>query len=50
MTSEENNNQTLDFLEEHNYFGYPKEKVKYFKKSVFSHADGATDTLADFFM
>lgn len=32
MTSEENNNQTLAFLEEHNYFGYPKEKVKLFKQ------------------
>lgn len=32
MTSEENNNQTLEFLEEHNYFGYPKEKIKLFKQ------------------
>lgn len=32
MTSEENNDQTLAFLEEHNYFGYPKEKVKLFKQ------------------
>lgn len=32
MTSEENNDQTLEFLEEHNYFGYPKEKVKLFKQ------------------
>ena len=32
MTSEENNDQTLAFLEENNYFGYPKEKVKLFKQ------------------
>ena len=32
MTSEENNDQTLSFLEEHNYFGYPKESVKLFKQ------------------
>ena len=32
MTSEENNDQTLAFLEEHNYFGYPKEMVKLFKQ------------------
>ena len=32
MTSEENNDQTLEFLEEHNYFGYPKEKIKLFKQ------------------
>ena len=32
MTSEENNDQTIQFLEENNYFGYPKEKVKFFKQ------------------
>ena len=32
MTSEENNDQTLAFLEEHNYFGYPKKSVKLFKQ------------------
>lgn len=32
MTSEENNDQTLAFLEEHSYFGYPQEKVKLFKQ------------------
>lgn len=32
MTSAENNDQTLAFLEEHNYFGYPKENVKLFKQ------------------
>ena len=32
MTSEENNDQTQAFLEEHNYFGYPKDSVKLFKQ------------------
>lgn len=30
MTSEENNTQTIKFMEEHNYFGYNKEKVGFF--------------------
>lgn len=30
MTSKENNEQTISFLEEHNYFGYDKTKVKFF--------------------
>lgn len=30
MTSSENKEQTVKFLEENNYFGYPKEKVKFF--------------------
>lgn len=30
MTSSENNEETLKFLEGNNYFGYPKEKVKTF--------------------
>lgn len=30
MTSKENNNDTIKFLKENNYFGYPKEKVKIF--------------------
>ena len=32
MTSEDNNNKTIEFLEKNNYFGYPKEKVKFFKQ------------------
>ena len=32
MTSEENNDQTLAFLEEHNYFGYPQDSIKLFKQ------------------
>ncbi len=30
MTSNENNKQTTSFFEEHNYFGYPRESVKFF--------------------
>lgn len=32
MTSEDNNAQTISFLEENNYFGYNKNKVKFFKQ------------------
>lgn len=32
MTSTENNQQTIDFFEEHNFFGYSKEKVKFFSQ------------------
>ena len=30
MTSEENNDEIIHFMEEHNYFAYPKEQVKFF--------------------
>ena len=33
MTSEENNNETIDFFEKMNYFGYPMESVKFFKQT-----------------
>ena len=32
MTSRENNDATVDFFEENNYFGYPKEAIKFFKQ------------------
>lgn len=32
MTSEENNQDTVDFFEKHNYFGYPKNCVTFFKQ------------------
>lgn len=32
MTSEENNDATIKFMETHDYFGYPKERVKFFKQ------------------
>lgn len=33
MTSEENNDETVAFFEKMNYFGYPKEVVKFFKQA-----------------
>ncbi len=33
MTSKENNGQTVEFLEKHNYFGYDKNKIKVFMQS-----------------
>ena len=32
MTSTENNEKTAQFFEEHNYFEYPKENIKFFKQ------------------
>lgn len=32
MTSNENNSATVSFFENHNYFGYPKEAVHFFKQ------------------
>ena len=34
MTSIENNEQTIEFFERNNYFGYNKEKVKFFKQDT----------------
>ena len=39
MTSEENNDQTVSFFEEHNYFGYDKSKVKFFKQGKLPMID-----------
>ncbi len=32
MTSNENNSATISFFEEHNFFGYPKEAIHFFKQ------------------
>lgn len=42
MTSRENNNDTISFFEDNNYFGYPKEMVKFFKQEELPmlQADG----------
>ena len=41
MTSTENNEETVRFFEEHEYFGYPKDSVKFFMQGnlplLFSH-------------
>ena len=34
MTSEKNHEQTVQFLEEHNYFGYPKDEVMCFTQEM----------------
>ncbi len=33
MTSEENHDETVSFFEEMNYFGYPKDAIKFFKQA-----------------
>lgn len=33
MTSEENNTQTIQFFAFNNFFGYPREKIKFFKQN-----------------
>lgn len=39
MTSEKNNDATINFLKEHNYFGYPEEKVTFFKQDMAPASD-----------
>ena len=39
MTSKENNKDTVDFLKKHNYFGYPKDKVRIFMQSELPLVD-----------
>ena len=39
MTSEKNHDATVAFMEEHEFFGYPKEKVHFFKQSMAPACD-----------
>ncbi len=39
MTSEKNNDATIGFLKEHNYFGYPEEKITFFKQEMAPASD-----------
>ena len=39
MTSEKNNDETIRFFEEKNYFGYPKEYVKFFVQEMAAAVD-----------
>ncbi len=39
MTSEKNNDATVSFFEEHDYFGYPKDKVTFFKQDMAPASD-----------
>lgn len=47
MTSEENNDETIIFFENHNYFGYNKQKVKFFKQSIIPVIDENGKILID---
>lgn len=39
MTSEKNNDATVSFLKEHNFFGYPEDKVTFFKQDMAPASD-----------
>ncbi len=39
MTSEKNNDATINFLKEHNFFGYPEEKITFFKQDMAPASD-----------
>ena len=39
MTSKENNDDTVKFFEQHNYFGYPKDKIVFFKQGELPMVD-----------
>lgn len=47
MTSSENKIQTVNFLEENNYFGYPKEKVKFFVQGNLPLVDTKGELIID---
>src|SRR5699024_10878558 len=39
MTRKENNKDTVEFLKKHNYFGYPKDKVRIYMQSELPLVD-----------
>lgn len=39
MTSEKNNDATVNFLKEHKFFGYPEDKVTFFKQEMAPASD-----------
>ncbi len=47
MTSRENNDATVKFFEEHDYFGYPKDAVKFFKQGELPMIDTDGKILLD---
>lgn len=47
MTSDENNDQTVSFFETNNYFGYDKDKIKFFKQSKMPVVDTEGKLLVD---
>ena len=47
MTSVDNNNDTIKFFEDHNFFGYQREKVKFFTQNVLPLMDFEGNLLVD---
>ncbi len=47
MTSRENNDATVKFFEDHNYFGYPKKSIKFFKQGELPMIDTEGKILLD---
>ena len=47
MTSRENNDETIAFFEEKNYFGYDKSKVKFFKQEELPLLDASGKVILD---
>ena len=47
MTSVDNNEETISFFEQHDYFGYNKEKVKFFTQNVLPLLDFDGNLLID---
>ena len=47
MTSIDNNDETIRFFEEHDYFGYNKEKVKFFTQNILPLLDFNGNILID---
>lgn len=47
MTSIDNNDETIKFFEEHDYFGYNKEKVKFFTQNILPLLDFNGNILID---
>ena len=47
MTSNENNKATTEFFEKNNYFGYPKEKIMFFKQGELPMIDTEGKVLLD---
>ncbi|MBO5621107.1 MAG: UTP--glucose-1-phosphate uridylyltransferase [Butyrivibrio sp.] len=39
MTSEKNNDATISFLKEHNFFGYPEDRITFFKQDMAPASD-----------
>ena len=47
MTSKENNDETIEFMEKHNYFGYDKDSVRFFAQSELPIVDVNGKLLVD---